>query len=388
MIKTHKIKIYPNATMRQVLTSLFNYRRYCYNQALETWNEMYDASIILDDPLSRPNERKVRNELVANKQDWQYLQSARVLQLAVSDIAKAWQNYFNPKMPNHAKPRFKSKKRSKNGFKTDRAKVVNGRLRLDRPRGGQAWYDIRLAEKPRWQGELKLVTVVEEVEGYYACLSIDVTERIIEKHGHQVTGVDANIARFDYKDVGGYQAINTLPQRLLDLYQRITAYQRQLARKRLANPKNFRSNNYRATRTKLKRDYQKVTRIQADLLNKFTTKLVSENDVIAIEDLDNLHMKMNKHLAKNLQRSLFGQFKQMMAYKCVWTGTKLVLVDRFYPSTQRCSRCGYIKTGDEKIGLNGNRKHHTGHNDYVCYQCGAVMRRDENAIENLIQYAS
>ena len=72
MIKTHKIKIYPNATMRKVLTSLFNYRRYCYNLALETWNEMYDASVILDDQSFRPSERKVRDELVANKQYWQY----------------------------------------------------------------------------------------------------------------------------------------------------------------------------------------------------------------------------------------------------------------------------------------------------------------------------
>ncbi len=292
MIKTHKIKIYPNATMRKVLNSLFNYRRYCYNLALETWNGMYDESAILDDRSFRPNERKVRNELVANKQDWQYLQSARVLQLAVSDLAKAWQNYFNPKQPNHAKPRFKAKKRSKNVFKTDRAKVVNNRLRLDRPHSSHAWYDIRLAEKPRWQGELKLVTVVEEADGYYACLSIDVSASVVEKHGSRTTGVDANIARFDYKDADGYQVVNTLPQRLLGLYQRITVYQRQLAHKRLANPKNFRSSNYRTTRTKLKRDYQKVARIQADLLNKFTTKIVADNDVIAIEDLDNLHMRM------------------------------------------------------------------------------------------------
>ncbi|WP_125706141.1 RNA-guided endonuclease InsQ/TnpB family protein [Lacticaseibacillus daqingensis] len=388
MIKTHKIKIYPNATMRKVLNSLFDYRRYCYNQALETWNAMYDESTILADKSRRPNERKVRDELVENKQDWQYLQSARVLQLAVRDLAKGWKNYFNPKMPNHAKPRFKSKKWSKHVFKTDRAKVIDGRLRLDKPHGSGVWYDIRLAEIPRWQGAIKLVTVIEEADGYYACLAIEVTDTVVEKHGDRVTGVDANVARFDYKDANGYQRINTLPQRLLKLYQHITAYQRQLARKRVTNPTNFRSNNYRATRTKLKRDYQKVSRIQEDLLKKFTIKLVAEWDVIAIEDLDNLHMRMNKRLAKNLHRSMFGKFKQMMVYKCAWRGVRLVLVDPFYPSTQRCSQCGYIKTGDDKIGLNGNHLYHTGHDDYVCYQCGAVMRRDENAVENLIQYAS
>lgn len=387
MIKTHKVKIYPNATMRKVIKTLFDYRRYCYNQALEIWNEMYDESILMEDKSLRPNEYKVRNELVNNKQDWQYDLSARVLQQAVDDLTKGWKNYFNPQMPNHARPRFKSKKYSKNSFRTDRAKIANGKLRLDKPRGTQAWYDIRLAEKPRWQGDIKLVTVVEEADGYYACLSIAVADTIAEKHGKQVTGVDANIARFDYRDADGYQVVSTMSDKLLCLYNRITKYQRLLARKRITNPTNFRSNNYRATRAKLRRDYQKVSRIQEDILHKFTAKLIDENDVIAIEDLDNLRMKMNKHLAKNLHRSMFGKFKQITAYKCAWNGVKLVMVDRFYPSTQRCSQCGNIKTGDEKVGLNGNRKHRTGHDEYVCYQCGAVMRRDENAVENLIQYA-
>ena len=387
MIKTHKIKMYPNATMRHAITQLLNYRRFCYNQALETWNAMYDESVLMADKSLRPNERKVRDELVNNKQDWQFAQSARVLQLAVHDVAQGWQNFFNPQMPNHMRPRFKTKKRSKSSFKTDRAQIIDGKLRLDKPRGTSTWYDIRLAEQPRWQGVLKLVTIVQEADGYYACLVIDVDETEQSKNDQVVTGVDVNVAHFDYKDADGYQSVATMNDRLLYLYAQITKYQRLLARKRKANPKHFRSHNYRATRTKLQRDYQKVTRIQTDLLNKFTAKLVHANDVVAIEDLDNLHMRMNKHLAKNLHRSLFGQFKQIMQYKCAWHGVKLVMVDRYYPSTQRCSKCGYIKTDDERVGLEGNRKHRTGHDEYVCYECDAVMRRDENAVANLIQYA-
>ncbi len=189
MIKTHKIKMYPNATMRLVLTRLFAYRRYCYNQALEIWNEMYDASVVMAD------------------------------------------------------------------------------------------------------------------------------------------------------------------------------------------------------KTLLQQAYQQVTRIQEDLLHKFTTKLINDNDVVVIEDLDNLHMRMNKHLAKKLHRSMFGKFKVLMQYKRAWHGVKLVMADRFYPSTQRCSKCGFVKTDADKVGLAGNQIHRTGHDDYVCYECGAVMRRDQNAVENLIQYA-
>ena len=92
-----------------------------------------------------PNER-VRDELA----DWQYQLSARVLQLAVKDLAQAWHNFFNPNMPNHRRPRFKSKKKSVTSFTTDRAKIIAGKLRLDKPREGiSKWFDIRLSEMPR-----------------------------------------------------------------------------------------------------------------------------------------------------------------------------------------------------------------------------------------------
>ncbi|MDG3060763.1 transposase [Lacticaseibacillus huelsenbergensis] len=387
MIKTHKIKLYPNATMRRELERLFNYRRFCWNQALETWNVMYDASLLMADKTLRPNERKVRDELVWNKADWQYEQSARVLQLAVNDLSKAWKNYFNPKMPDHGKPNWKSKKRSRKTFKTDRAQLLNGKLRLDKPRGAGAWYDIKLAEQPHWQGELKQVCVVQAADGYYASFSIEVQTSVEKRPVLTVTGVDANIGKFDYRTSTGYAIQPTLPDRLPILYARIAHYQRQLARKRKVNPKRFNSAAYRTTRTKLKRQYQRVERIQTDLLQKFTTMLVTDYDLIGIEDLDNQHMRMNKRLAKNLHRSLFGKFKVIMQYKADWYGNTLVLADQFYPSTQRCSRCGHVKTADERVTLSGNLKHRTGHDDYHCYQCGVKLRRDENAVENLIAYA-
>jgi len=69
MIKTHQVKIEPNAHMTGVIEDLFNYRIYCWNQALATWNDMYDESIILDDKALRPDNGKVRNELISDKQD-------------------------------------------------------------------------------------------------------------------------------------------------------------------------------------------------------------------------------------------------------------------------------------------------------------------------------
>ena len=96
--------------MKKVLDELCDYRRYCWNKGLETWNDMYDASLILGDKKLSPSDRKVRDELVADKQDWQYKLSSRTLQLAIADLGNAWKNFFNKAQPDWGKPRFKSKK--------------------------------------------------------------------------------------------------------------------------------------------------------------------------------------------------------------------------------------------------------------------------------------
>ena len=67
MIRAQKVRLYPNQTMKKVLDDLCDYRRYCWNQGLALWNDMYDSSLVLDDRKLRPSERKVRDELVANK---------------------------------------------------------------------------------------------------------------------------------------------------------------------------------------------------------------------------------------------------------------------------------------------------------------------------------
>ena len=140
-------------------------------------------------------------------------------------------------------------------------------------------------------------------------------------------------------------------------------------------------------RTKLQRDYRKVANIQNDLLQKFTTKLVDNDDQIVIEDLAVKDMMMTHVASKGMQRSLFSKFRQILTYKCDWYGKELILADKTYPSTQRCAKCGYVKTGDEKITLQGNQKHGTKHNEYICYKCDYSNDRDENAVLNLLALA-
>ena len=380
MIRTQKVRLYPNRTMKKVLDDLCDYRRYCWNQGLALWNDMYDASLISEDKELLPNERKVRKELVANKEDWQYQLSSRCLQLASLDLGKAWKNFFNKAQPDWGKPRFKSKKAPRQGFKTDRAKIVNGKLRLDKPHGIKKWYDIRLKGAKSLKGELKVVSIYRENGKYWASLPFETEIESKVKTGKK-TAVDVNVGHFNYTE----GQIKTLPSSLKNLYERIKHYQRLLAKKRKVNGKKaIKSNNYVATKAKLQRDYRKVANIQHDIVQKFTTKLVNDYDEIVIEDLDVKKMQMSHVASKGLQRSMFGYFRQVLNYKCQWYGKKIILADRFYPSTQRCSQCGFVKTGEDKISLDGNMKHKTKHNEYVCYECGAVINRDENAVMNLM----
>ena len=380
MLRVQKVRLYPNEIMKQVLDDLCDYRRYCWNQGLALWNDMYDASLVLGDKKLRPSARKVRDELVANKEDWQYQLSARCLQLAISDLGKAWQNFFKKSLPDWGKPKFKSKKTARQGFKTDRAQIVDGKLRLDKPRGVKAWADISFKGANDLKGELKVVSIYRENGKYWASLPFEVKVTKQAKTG-QKTAVDVNVGHFDYTE----GQVKTLPNNLKALYKRIKHYQRLLARKRMVNGKKAtQANNYVKTRAKLQRDYRKVASIQHDIVQKFTTMLVNNYDRIAIEDLAVKQMQMSHVASKGLHRSMFGYFKQVLKYKCEWYGKELILADRYYPSTQRCSACGHVKIGEDKVGLDGNKKHKTKHNEYICYECGAVMERDENAVRNLL----
>lgn len=403
-----KVRLYPNKTMKAVLDSLCDYRRYCWNQGLEIWNILHEArSIYLSTELRAkiktsltdktiefseeeltlrilfpaPSERVVRDELVAQKADWQYNLSSRVLQQTIKDLAVAWNLFFNnPKTAN--KPGFQSRKKSKQGFKTDSARIKNCRLLLEKPRAYKGkWSSIRFKGASIPDGKLKLCAITRVKGKYIATMTVEVEPVTLAKTGKK-TAVDANIDHFDTTN----GQVSLKPELLDHLYAKVRIYQRQLARKRKVN-KNYRhSKGYQATRAKLQATYERIRNVQNDLLHKFTTDLYRQFDTVVIEDLDVKGMQMQKKV-RNLHRSLFGRFRQFMEYKAIKFEKTLIFADRYYPSTQRCSNCGYVKTGDEKITLSGNQKHGTKHHEYVCYECGYEDDRDHNAVLNLLALA-
>ena len=412
---TKKVLLYPNKTMAKVLGNLCNYRRYCWNQGLELWNDLYeqrvemvpaslrkksqlaikDKTIVFSDEeqgllnlFPSPSHHVVQNLLVKDKEDWQYTLSSRVLLFAIRDLATTWSKFFNSqtdksKNQKVGKPSFRSKKSPKQGFKTDGARIKNGKLVLDKPCAYKGnWYGISFKGHDLPDSKIKHCSVTKINNKYYASLVIDCPKQSLPKTG-QNTAIDANVNHFDYTD-GSFAVC---PKQLDVLYEQIKHYQRLLARKRKVNGKiATQSNQYFEVRTKLQRCYERVTNIQNDLLHKFTTRIYHNYDTVVIEDLDVKAMQMSKK-AKNLHRSLFGRFRLYMEYKAIKFNKTLILADQYYPSTQRCSHCGHVKTGDDKISLDGNKKHGTKHNEYICYECGFEADRDRNAVMNLLALA-
>ena len=322
-----QVRLYPNKTMKTVLDSLCDYRRYCWNRGLELWNDMYEARLIglpvelrakikasltnktvqfseeeqaLRARFPTPSVYVVQNELVAQKADWQYELSARVLLRAIKDLTAAWNLFFkNPKTTN--KPKFQSRKKPKQGFKTDRARIINGSLMLDRPHAHKGeWSSIRFKGASIPDGKLKLCAVTRTKGKYIATMTIDVEPVVLPKTDKK-TAVDANVDHFDTTE-----GQTSLKPELLDrLYERVRVYQQQLARKRKVN-KNYRhSKGYQATRAKLQATYERIRNIQNDLFHKFTTDLYRQFDTVVIEDLDVKGMQMKKK-AKNLHRSFWS----------------------------------------------------------------------------------
>ncbi len=150
--------------------------------------------------------------------------------------------------------------------------------------------------------------------------------------------------------------------------KRLTRCQRRVKKKELG------SRNRAKAVKKLAKIHKKVADIRADTLHKLTTWLAQNHSTIVIEDLNVSGMLKNHKLASAIADCGFYEFKRQLTYKCEWYGSKLMIADRFYPSSQLCSQCGQ----KQKMPLHKRT--------YKCDNCGFSVDRDFNAALNLENY--
>jgi putative transposase len=141
--------------------------------------------------------------------------------------------------------------------------------------------------------------------------------------------------------------------------------------------KAYRCQNGSANRAKaaaaVARAHRKVRHARADFLHRASTRLVRSADTIVIEDLNVCGMVRNRHLTRAIADCGWGEFRRQLAYKCQRYGRRLVIIDRWYPSSKTCSACGHLLAG-----LPLAARH------WTCPSCGTRHDRDINAAKNIL----
>ncbi len=121
------------------------------------------------------------------------------------------------------------------------------------------------------------------------------------------------------------------------------------------------------------RAHRKVRHVRADFLHRASTRLVRTADLIVIEDLNVSGMVRNRHLARAISDCGWGEFRRQLEYKCRRYGRRLVVIDRWYPSSKTCSACGYLLA---VLSLSTRQ--------WRCPSCGTRHDRDINAAKNIL----
>jgi putative transposase len=262
-------------------------------------------------------------------------------------------------------PRFKSRRSRQSAHYTRSAFTLpGGQLRLAKMstqlRYVWSWPDVDLTAL-----DPVMVIISRESDGrWYVTLTIDTRDPDpLPQTGHAV-GVDLGVTDFAVTSAG--EKIPN-PRHLERRARALARYQRRLARCQQG------SANRTKAAAKVARAHRKVRHARTDFLHRASIRLVRENDVIVIEDLNVAGMVRNRHLARAISDCGWGEFRRQMAYKCTRYGRRLVVTDRWYPSSKTCSGCGY-----RLAELSLSARH------WTCPACGARHDRDLNAATNIL----
>ena len=230
--------------------------------------------------------------------------------------------------------------------------------------------DVRMMEPLRWQGKILSARVFRKADKWFIAINVETrVERPVHVHAHPIVGIDLGLTTAVMPSHG--EPINS-PRPLRANLKRLRRAQRRLSRRKKG------SKNRNKQRIKVARVHQRVANVRKDWGHKTTTTNCRENQTVVIENFPVAFMLKNPRLARAASDVGIGMLRSMWAYKAPMYGTTLVVAHRHFPSTQRCQRCGNIKTGDDKLDLNER--------EYVCAVCGYVANRDRNAAFNLEQY--
>lgn len=354
-VKTrYTFRFYPTQEQEQSLVKTFGCVRVVYNNALrariDAWHNGEKVNY---------NQSSAALTLLKKEAEFMWLNevSCVPLQQSLRHLQVAFKNFFD-KRSKH--PTFKSKRSRQSAEYTCSAfKWDSGNRNLTIAKLGR----LKVKWSRSFQSNPTTVTISKDCSGrYFVSLVLDEAVDLIPMTGKSI-GIDVGINRLATLS-NGERIPN--PRHTTKFANKLAKEQRRLAKKTKG------SGRWNKQRLRVAKVHAKIADSRKDHLNKVTIDLVKRFDLICIEDLNVRGMVKNHRLAKHISDVSFGTFRAMLEYKALWHGKEVVAIDRFFPSSKRCSACGFVAS---KMPLDVR--------EWTCTNCGACHDRDENAAHNI-----
>jgi putative transposase len=356
----YRCRAYPDQAQQQVLARTFGCVRVVWNRTLagrqRRWQHEHRSTTYA----------QTNAALTVLKKDpelaWLNEVSCVPLQQALRHQHRAFQAFFGRRA---RYPRFKSRHGRQCAHYTRSAfSMRDGELRLARAAGPLAFAWSWPAVDPATLSPTMVIVSREPDGRWYVTFAVDTSAPAPMPGTGQAVGVDLGVHDFAVTSDGDRVAN---PRHLQRKARNLARYQRRLARCQKG------SANRAKAKAKVARAHRKVRDARRDFLHKTTTGLVRGNDLIAIEDLAVKNMVRNRRLARAISDCGWGEFRRQLQYKCERAGRRLIVIDRWYPSTKTCSACGFL-LAELPLQVRAWR----------CPSCRARHDRDLNAAKNIL----
>ncbi|GAB3813420.1 IS607 family element RNA-guided endonuclease TnpB [Micromonospora zhanjiangensis] len=319
---------------------------------------------------------------------WWRQVSKEAFNTGLDALARALRNWSDSRSGKRAGrrvgfPRFKSRRRTVPSvrFTTGAIRIEADRKHVVLPRLGR----LKLHESARKlarrleAGTARVMSATVRRDGgrwpVAFTVEIDRTPQT-PSQPNAVVGVDVGIRHLAVLSTG---VLVDNPRHLVTARQQLRRLNRALSRKTGPDRRIGRrpSRRWQRASARLGRAHARVANLRRDGLHKLTTRLAREHGTVVVEDLNVAGMLRNRRLARHIADAGFAEIRRQLGYKTGWNGGRLLVADRWYPSSKTCSGCGAVKT---KLALHER--------EYTCEVCGLVVDRDLNAARNLAALAA